>query len=286
MSIAFQGERGAFTELAAIEYFSGKKKAIAKAIAFPEWKDVFRAVEQGKTSYGIIPIENSLGGSIHSNYDLLLLHDLFICGEIYLKIAQILMANKGTTINKVRKIFSHPQGFEQCKNYLEKLGPVTLVPVSNTAAAAKMIKDEGIVDGAAISSMQAVIDYDLRVLARDIEDEKGNITRFLILSKNRKQIHHGKPMKTSVVFSLKNSAGSLFRALSVFALRDIDLLKIESRPVKGKPFEYMFYLDFAGSENDERQRNAINHLREITVFCRVLGSYPVGKLARPEYKKR
>ena len=137
MSIAFQGERGAFTELAAIEYFSGKKKVVA----FPAWKDVFKAVEKGATAYGIIPIENSLGGSIHSNYDLLLLHDLFICGEIYLKISQFLVANKGTTIGKVRKIFSHPQGFEQCKNYLEKLSSAILVPVSNTAAAAKMVKE-------------------------------------------------------------------------------------------------------------------------------------------------
>jgi prephenate dehydratase len=282
MSVAFQGERGAFTELAAIEYFSGAKQAVP----FPAGKDVFRAVEKGEAGFAIIPIENSLGGSIHSNYDLLLLHDLFICGEIYLKISQVLMANKGTTIGKVRKIFSHPQGFEQCKNYLEKLAKVTLVPVSNTAAAAKMIKDKAIMDGAAISSMQAVIDYDLHVLARNIEDEKENITRFLILSKNPKRATHKKSMKTSVVFSLKNSAGSLFRALSVFALRDIDLLKIESRPVKGKPFEYMFYLDFEGSETDERQRNALNHLREITVFCRVLGSYPVGRLAHPEYKKR
>jgi prephenate dehydratase len=282
MSVAFQGERGAFTELAAIQYFNNKKQAVA----FPAGKDVFRAVEKGAAAYAIIPIENSLGGSIHSNFDLLLLHDLFICGEIFLKISQCLLANKGTTIGKVKKIFSHPQGFEQCKNYLEKLGNVALVPVSNTAAAAKMIRDEAIMDGAAISSVQAAIDYDLRILARNIEDEKENITRFLILSKSPKPVTGKRPMKTSVVFSLKNSAGSLFRALSVFALRDIDLLKIESRPVKGKPFEYMFYLDFAGSENDERQRNALNHLREVTVFCRVLGSYPVGRLAHPEYKKR
>jgi prephenate dehydratase len=282
MTVAFQGERGAFTELAAIEYFNGKKKAVA----FQDAKEVFGAVEKGAIEYGIIPIENSLGGSIHGNYDRLLLHDLFISGEIYLKISQVLMANKGTTIGKVRKIFSHPQGFEQCRNYLEKLERVALVPVFNTAAAAKMIKDEAIADAAAISSMQAVIDYDLRVLARDIEDQKDNITRFLILSKKPKRVHTQKAMKTSIVFSLKNCAGSLFRALSVFALRDIDLLKIESRPVKKRPFEYMFYLDFAGSEDGERQRNALNHLREITVFCRVLGSYPVGRLAHPEYKKR
>ncbi len=282
MSVAFQGERGAFSELAAIEFFNNKKRAVA----FPDWKDVFKAVEKGTTGFGIIPIENSLGGSIHSNFDLLLLNDLFICGEIFLKISQCLLVNKGATLGQVRKIFSHPQGFEQCKKYLEKLDRVTLVPVSNTAAAAKMIKDEAIMDGAAISSVQAAIDYDLRILARNIADEKENITRFLILSKNPKHLAGRRQMKTSVVFSLKNSAGSLFRALSVFALRDIDLLKIESRPVKGKPFEYMFYLDFAGSDNDERQRNALNHLREVTVFCRVLGSYPVGRLAHPEYRKR
>ena len=134
--------------------------------------------------------------------------------------------------------------------------------------------------------MQAAIDYDLKVLARNIEDDKENITRFLILSNTGRSARGAAAMKTSVVFALKNIAGALFKSLSVFALRDIDLLKIESRPVRGKPFEYMFYLDFSGSADDEAQRNAINHLREITVLCRVLGSYPVGRLAHPEYKKR
>jgi prephenate dehydratase len=282
MSIIFQGESGAFSELAAMEFF-GKKEHVA---AVPEWEDVFKSVENGKSDFGIIPIENSLGGSIHRNYDLLLHHDLFIYGELYLKISQCLLANKGATLAKIRRVFSHPQGFEQCRKYLEKLKPVELIPVSNTAGAAKMIKERGLSDSAAISSMQAAMDYDLRILGRDIEDDKGNITRFLILSKEPNKRPRVKTMRTSVVFSLKNCAGSLFRALSVFALRDIDLLKIESRPVKGKPFEYMFYLDFTGSEQEQRQHNALNHLREITVFCRVLGSYPVGRLAHPEYKKR
>jgi Prephenate dehydratase len=282
MSIAFQGERGAFTELAAIQYFGGKEKTLAVA----RWEDVFEAVEKRKTGYGIIPIENSLGGSIHGNYDLLLHHDLSITGEIYLKISQFLCVNPGVGMKNVARIFSHPQGFEQCKLFLRKLPDVECIPVSNTAAAAKKIKEEGLRNAGAISSMQAAIDYDLKVLARDIEDNKKNITRFLILSKNRRTTHSGKDIKTSVVFGLKNIAGALFKSLSVFALRDIDLLKIESRPVQGKPFEYMFYLDFSGSVHDEAQRNAINHLREITLVCRVLGSYPVGRLAHPEYKKR
>jgi prephenate dehydratase len=135
--------------------------------------------------------------------------------------------------------------------------------------------------------MQAAIDYDLKILARDIEDDKENITRFLILSKKKTSSRGAtKAMKTSVVFSLKNIAGALFKSLSVFALRDIDLLKVESRPMRGKPFEYLFYLDFSGSANEEAQRNAINHLGEITVMCRVLGSYPVGGVAHPVYKKR
>jgi prephenate dehydratase len=282
MAILFQGERGAFSELAAIEYFGGKQKAVSVA----QWEDVFAAVEKRKNDFGIIPIENSLGGSIHKNYDYLLQHDLHITGEIYLKISQFLLANKGVTLHQVRRIFSHPQGFEQCHLFLKKLPMPELLPVSNTAAAAKIIKEQCLQDAAAISSMQAAIDYDLRVLARDIEDNKENITRFLVLSKKPAGRSGPQAMKTSVVFSLKNMAGALFKSLSVFALRDIDLLKIESRPVKGKPFEYMFYLDFAGSEGDEPQKNALNHLREITVFCRVLGSYPVGKLAHPEYKKR
>ena len=282
MSIAFQGERGAFTELAAIQYFGGKEKTMA----FPQWEDVFETVEKRKATFGIIPIENSLGGSIHRNYDLLLHHDLLITGEIYLKISQFLLANKGVGIRRIKRVFSIPQAFEQCRRYFKANPTMQCVPVSNTAAAAKKIKEERLVDAAAVSSMQAAIDYDLKILARDIEDNKENITRFLVLSKKQTLMHGTRAMKTSVVFALKNIAGALFKSLSVFALRDINLLKIESRPVHGKPFEYLFYLDFSGSEHDEAQSNAINHLREITVSCRVLGSYPVGRLAHPEYRKR
>lgn len=282
MSIAFQGEQGAFTELAAMQYFGGKEKTIA----FAQWEDVFEAVEKRRAEFGIIPIENSLGGSIHRNYDLLLHTNLFITGEIYLKISQFLLANKGVGIKRVKQVFSIPQAFEQCRLFFKKNPAMQCVPVSNTAAAAKKIKEERLMNAAAVSSMQAAIDYDLKILARDIEDNKENITRFLILSKKPARLNGGPRLKTSVVFALKNITGALFKSLSVFALRDIDLLKIESRPVHGKPFEYMFYLDFSGSTLDEAQRNAISHLREITVFCRVLGSYPAGRLAHPEYKKR
>jgi len=283
MTIAFQGERGAFTELAAIEFFGNKQKTVAVT----QWEDVFTAVENGNTQYGIVPIENSLGGSIHRNYDLLLHHKPYIVGELFLKISQQLLVNKGVSLSQVRRIYSHPQGFEQCRLYLQhKLPQIQLIPVSNTAAAAKKIKDESLMDAAAISSTQAAIDYDLKILAKDIEDNKENITRFLVLGSKKSKHPSKTPMKTSIVFSLKNMPGALFRALSVFSLRDIDLVKIESRPVRGKPFEYLFYLDFAGSDSEQHQQNALNHLQEITVFYRVLGSYEVGQLVRPEYKKR
>ena len=283
MKIAFQGEKGAYSELAAAQYFGGRHTLVA----VQEFDDVFDAISRSAVQLGIIPIENSLAGSIHQNYDLLLESDLFITGEIFLRISHYLIANHGVKPHNIRRVFSHPQGLAQCKKYLKKMDAVERIPVSNTAAAVRKIKDEQLLDSAAIASLQAAIDYDMNVLAKDIEDNKENITRFLILSKqqNRPQ-GSDKKLKTSVVFSLKNLPGALFRSLSVFALRDIDLLKIESRPVHGRPFEYLFYLDFEGGCDHERQANALNHLREITVFMRLLGSYERGKLVHPDYKKR
>ncbi len=282
MSVAFSGERGAFGELAAVLFF-GKNQ---KVMPCREFADVFRAVSDKRTQYGVIPIENSLAGSIHQNYDLLLENDLFITGEIVLQVSHYLIANPGTTKNKVRRVFSHPQALAQCKKYLEGMPSVEVVAVSNTAGAVKKIKDEKLADAAAVASMQAAIDYDMSVLARRIEDNRNNMTRFLVLARRQKKPPNAKDIKTSIVFSTKNIPGALFKALSVFALRDIDLFKIESRPVHGKQFEYLFYLDFQGYVADEAQKNAVNHLQEITTFFRVLGSYPVGDVVRPEYKKR
>jgi prephenate dehydratase len=283
MNIAFAGERGAFAELAAAQYF-GPRHALTPV---PEFEDVFSAVSRGRVRHGIIPIENSLTGSIHQNYDLLLESDLSITGEIFLRVSHYLIANHGVKPHNVKRVYSHPQGLAQCLKFLKKMPQAERIPVSNTAAAVRKIKDGRLLDAAAIASLQAAIDYDMNILAKNIEDNKANITRFLILAKkNASPRPGGGNLKTSVVFSLKNMPGALFKGLSVFALRDIDLLKIESRPVHGKPFEYLFYLDFAGGYDEERQANALNHLREITVFCRTLGSYERGILVHPEYKKR
>jgi prephenate dehydratase len=283
MKIAFAGERGSFAELAAAQYF-GPAHAL---VSVPEFENVFSAVSRGRAPHGIIPIENSLAGSIHQNYDQLLESNLSITGEIFLRVAHYLIANHGVKPRNVKRVFSHPQGLAQCKNHLKRFSSAERIPVSNTAFAVKKIKDEHLLDAAAVASLQAAIDYDMNVLDKNIEDNKENITRFLILSKKpNAKFAPSLSLKTSIVFSLKNMPGALFRSLSVFALRDIDLLKIESRPVHGKPFEYLFYLDFAGGSTQESQANALNHLKEITVFLRVLGSYERGRLVNPEYKKR
>jgi prephenate dehydratase len=283
MTVAFAGERGAFGELAAKEYF-GKKAVLA---AQPEFGDVFRSVARGRCRFGVVPIENSLAGSIHENYDLLLESNLHITGEVLLRIRHFLIGNKGASRRGIRRVFSHPQAFAQCKKFLKRFPHLTVVPVSNTAWAVKKIRNEDLRDAAAIASQQAAVDFDMQVLARNIEDTRWNTTRFLVIAKGPCFPALGcTNVKTSVVFSTKNIPGALYKCMSVFALRDINLHKIESRPVHGRGFQYLFYLDFDGDAREEVQRNAINHLQEITTFYRFLGSYPVDKPRDPVYRRR
>ncbi len=283
MNVAFSGERGAFAELAAIEYFGGG----VKLCAVPEFGDVFGGVLRGDYRFGVVPIENSLAGSIHQNYDLLLESGLHIAGEVQLRIRHFLIANRGTDARTIRRILSHPAVFPQCRRFLKKHPRWTPVPVSNTAAAVKTILSEKLHDAAAIGSLQAAIDFDMEVLARNIEDPGENTTRFLVVAKKPKfPPSSAIRIKSSIVFSMKNIPGALYKCLSVFALRDINLYKIESRPVHGKGFQYLFYLDFEGDARRGAQRNAINHLREIASFYRFLGSYAVDEPRDPVQGKR
>jgi len=266
MRVAFQGERGAYSEAAAIAYFG----ETIEPIPYVTFDDVFAGVEAGIVEGGIIPIENSLAGSIHRNYDLLLKHSLHIVGEKIFRVRHCLIAHSGVALPEVRLVSSHPQALAQCEKYLARLG-VQIEPAYDTAGAVKLLKESGQRDKAAIASRRAADVYGLQVLDEGIEDDDANFTRFLILS--------GQPepaagaSKTSVVFSLRNLPGALFKALSVFALRDLDLTKIESRPIPGQTWEYSFYLDFAGNVSEPVSARAIEHLREISTSLRVLGSY-------------
>ncbi|MBN1561818.1 prephenate dehydratase [candidate division KSB1 bacterium] len=265
--IAIQGERYAFSEMAAKKFFGDA----IEIVPCKTFDDVFVAVISERADYGVLPIENSLTGSIHRVYDLLLGNDLIIVGEVALRIEQHLIAHPGVALKDIRVIYSHPQALEQSRNFLTSLKNVEAVATYDTAGSVKMIRDEKLRDAAAIGSRWAAEDYGMHILKAEIEDIPENYTRFYVLSREPRTF--GEANKTSILFSMKSIPGALFKSLSVFALRDIDLLRIESRPLRGKPWEYIFYLDFVGNMNQECCQNAIRHLQEITIQLKVLGSY-------------
>lgn len=265
MIVAFQGEPGAYSEQGILGYFGE-----VETLPCESFEDVFSMVGSERSEFGLIPIENSLAGSIHQNYDLLLRHDLFITGEYYLRVRHCLVALPGVQKDEIRKVISHPQALGQCASYLKMLG-VRIEPEYDTAGSVKILKSIGERTTAAIASRRAAEIYGMQILDEGIEDNIENYTRFLVISR-----HPAKPVgeaKTTIVFTLKNEPGALFKALSVFALRNIDLSKIESRPLAGTPWNYLFYIDFSGAESDNVVHLALGHLGEYAQMLRVLGSY-------------
>ncbi len=265
--VAFQGERGAYSESAAIGFFG----PAIEPQPCETFERVFARVLEGECEHGVIPIENTLAGSIHQNYDLLARHNLVITGEYILRVEHALISLPGASIDRIRTVYSHPQALAQCDAYIRTHG-WTREATYDTAGSVKLIAELGRLDAAAIAAPRAAATYGMQVLAENIEDDSQNYTRFLVIS--REPVAPSAPSKTSIVFSMPNAPGALFKALSVFALRDIDLTKIESRPIAGRPFDYWFYLDFAESAYEERGRRALSHLEEITNYLRVFGSYP------------
>ncbi len=266
MKVSFQGEPGAYSEQAVFNYF-GK----VETVPCESFDAMFDAVVSGKSDAALAPIENSLAGSIHQNYDLLLRHDLHIVGEYFLRVQHCLIVNPGVKMEDIKKAISHPQALGQCAAYLRSHG-IKAEQVYDTAGSVKMIKESGARDVAAIASKRAAELYGMQILQEGIEDNPENYTRFLAV--RRESIAPEGEAKTSIVFTLKNVPGSLFKAMSVFALRDLDLTKIESRPLQGSPWEYLFYIDLIGSVQDETVQRALDHLGEYAVMLRVLGSYP------------
>jgi len=244
----------------------------AEAVPYRSFEEVFAAVTGRVVERGILPIENSIGGTIHRNYDLLLEHDLPIVGEVELRVIHSLIAYPGTTIDQLRQVYSHPQALAQCELFLRSLRGVDVVATYDTAGSAKLIREGELRDTGAVASARAARLFDLAVLKEGIQDFEDNITRFLIVA--REPLAAAAAHKTTMVFALPNEAGSLFRALSVFALRGLDLTKLESRPIRGRPWEYLFYVDIAASAEDERLIRALGHLGEFATMVRTLGSYP------------
>ncbi len=265
MRVAFQGEPGAYGEQAIFNYFGNVETKPCESFDV-----VFDSVVSDACEFGLIPIENSLAGSIHQNYDLLLRHDLHIVGEYPLRVRHCLIAMPGVKKEEIKKAISHPQALGQCAAYLRNLG-IKPETVYDTAGSVKLLKASGERATAAIASRRAAELYEMQIIEEGIEDNAENYTRFLAVSKNA--IQPEGEAKTSIVFTLKNQPGSLFKAMSVFALRDIDLTKIESRPLQGSPWEYLFYIDFIGAAHEETVRKALDHLGEYALMLRVLGSY-------------
>ena len=282
MDIAYQGEAGAYSEAAALKF-----QAEATPLPCPAFDDVFHAVEGGRATCGVLPIENSIGGTIHRNYDLLVQHELKIVGEVELPVIHCLAALPGTKLANLTQIYSHPQALAQCDRFLRSLSGIEIVATYDTAGSAKLIRERQLTTTAAIASERAAVIFDLEVLQRGIQDFADNITRFLIVTRPdmaEKVMGGREPNKTTVVFTLPNLPGSLFRALSVFALRDIDVTKIESRPIPGRPWEYLFYLDLAAGAHEVRASRALSHLAEFAPSSKTLGSYPSVLGAAPRSK--
>lgn len=267
---AFQGERGAFSEQAARQLL-GNDSDVLPCRTFD---DVFDAVASHQASCAVVPIENSLAGSVLRNYELLAERGLSIGGETYVRIELCLIGIPGACLDDVRTVSSHPVALAQCQRYLAQRS-FEAAAAYDTAGSVKSIMERGVKSDAAIAGATASELYGAEILASGIEDHHQNYTRFLLLEPaGSAQRHSEGAMKTTLLFRTLNRPGALFRALAAFALRDIDMSKIESRPIEGSPWEYSFYVDVAGSTSDAVLCRAIAHLEEMCETVRVLGSYP------------
>ena len=275
LRVAFQGERGAFSEDAARKLLGGN----IETIACRTFEEMFEAASTGAADAAAVPIENSLAGSVHKNYDLLMEHDLTIIGETNLRIVHHLIAPRGVALSDIRRVHSHPVALAQCERFLRANPQIEVAPAYDTAGSVKMIVENGSRSDAAIAGSTAAGVYGAEIIAEGIEDNAQNFTRFLLLTRTDRAdsietTTSTNERKTSIVFRVGNKPGALFRSLAAFALRDIDLTKIESRPIEGRPWEYSFYLDFLGDQRDSRVERALANLSELAESVRVLGSYP------------
>jgi arogenate/prephenate dehydratase len=271
MKAAFQGVPGAYSEIAA------RKTLGPSCLTVPcnDFEDVFDAVASRRVDRGVIPIENSLAGSIHENYDHLVKHHLHIIGETHLRIEHALLARHGATLRAIKEVRSHPQALAQCSHFFARHPHAIPVSYFDTAGAARSLGEETGTHTAAIASIRAARLYGLSVVRRHIENSTDNFTRFLVISRTPVVPPLSEPAKCSISFTpVANRPGILFRILGVFSLRDIDLTKIESRPDPSSPFTYRFYLDFVGNPREPRTAKALDHLREIVKDLRLLGAYP------------
>ena len=291
IKVAIQGELGSFSHEAAEHMLRG-----CTVVPCARSAEVFDRVQRGSVAAAVIPIENSLAGTVAEHADLLVARDVFIQGELRLRIVHNVIAASGVKLSALRKVLSHPVALDQCRDFFRHHPKIEPVPFYDTAGSVKHVVAHRLPDAAGIAGRHAARQYSGRILRVGVEDDKRNFTRFFLIRKStgkveiaavqnavrRKRSAASEPSrhrlippganKTSIAFKLKNVPGALFKSLSVFALRDISLSKIESRPMRGRPWEYVFYVDFLRGD-DEPARNALRHLGEVAEFVKVLGIY-------------
>jgi prephenate dehydratase len=284
IKVAIQGEPGSFSHEAAEQMLPR-----CSVVPCARSAEVFDRVEKGSVAAAVIPIENSLAGTVAEHADLLVLRDVFIQAEFRLRIVHNVIAAPGVKLGAVRRLLSHPVALDQCRDFFRHHPEIAPVPFYDTAGSVKHVVAQNLPDAAGIAGRNAAREYSGKILQTGIEDDKRNFTRFLLIresgarpgrkrkantsaSRYQSLIPPG-ANKTSIAYKLKNQPGALFKSLSVFALRDISLSKIESRPMRGRPWEYVFYVDFLRGD-DEPARNALRHLAEVAEFVKVLGIYP------------
>ena len=286
IKVAIQGELGSFSHEAAERMLPG-----CKVVPCARSAEVFDRVQRGSVAAAVIPIENSLAGTVAEHADLLVTRDVFIEGEFLLRIVHNVIAAPGVRLKDVRRAFSHPVALDQCRDFFRKHPNIDPVPFYDTAGSVKHVTAQRLPDAAGIAGRHAAREYSGKILQAGVEDDKRNFTRFFLIRKTIRKTGRARSTsarqkgsspyqrliprganKTSIAFKVKNVPGALFKSLSVFALRDISLSKIESRPMRGRPWEYVFYVDFLRGD-DEPARNALRHLREAAEFVKVLGIY-------------
>jgi prephenate dehydratase len=280
MKVAIQGELGSFSHEAA-------ERMLPRCTVAPcaRSAEVFDRLERGSVNAAVIPIENTLAGTVAEHADLMLTREVFIQGEYLLRIVHNVIAMPGVRLGSLRRVLSHPVALDQCRDFFRRHPKIEAVPFYDTAGSVKHVIAEQLKDAAGIAGKQSAREYSGHIVESSIEDDKRNFTRFFLIrkvgrgtgkKKGSADYHRLIPRganKTSIVFQVKNVPGALFKSLSVFALRDISLSKIESRPMRGRPWEYVFYVDFLRGD-DEPARNALRHLGEVAEFVKVLGVYP------------
>lgn len=265
--LGFPGVKGAYSEEALLKFFGNDNEIIS----YKNFEDVFVALDNNEIEYGIVPIENSSTGAITDVYDYLRKYDFYIVGEESIKVNQNLIGIKGTKLEDVKEVYSHPQGISQSSNYLKQFNDWKLIPFVNTATSAKLVKDLGDKSKVAIASARAADIYGLDVIEEGINNIADNSTRFVIISKEMKVVPGAD--KVSVVLSLEHKAGTLYKLLRYFADNNINMMKIESRPMKETSWRYFIYVDFQGDINGEETKKALEQIEKESAYFKILGAY-------------